>query len=50
MLPWQTLESYVCCYQLSWTITSIIFVLYYKKFAPIHTQLADISKEAERLA
>ena len=50
MLPWQTLETYVSCYQLSWAITSIVFVIYYNKFAPIRSQLEDISKEEERLA
>ena len=50
MLPFQTLESYVCCYQLSWAITSLVFVIYYKKFAPIRSQLNDISREEEKLA
>lgn len=50
LLPWQTLESYVCCYQLSWAITSVVFAIYYWKFAPIQEQLRDISKEEERLA
>ena len=50
MLPFQTLESYVCCYQLSWAITSIVFLIYYSKFAPIRSQLNDISKEEEKLA
>ena len=50
MLPFQTLESFVCCYQLRWAITSVVFVIYYWKFAPIQTQLKDISKEEERLA
>ena len=50
MLPWQTLESYVCCYQLSWAITSVVFMIYYKKFAPIQDQIGDITKEEEALA
>ena len=50
MLPWQTLESYVCCYQLSWAITSVVFMIYYKKFAPIQDQIGDITKEEEAMA
>ena len=50
MLPWQTLESYVCCYQLSWAITSVVFMIYYKKFAPIQDQIGDITREEEALA
>ena len=50
ILPWQTLEATVCCYQISWAITSIVFAIYYWKFAPIQSQLRDISKEEERLA
>ena len=40
----------MCCYQLSWAITSVIFMIYYKKFAPIREQLDDITKEEEALA
>lgn len=50
LLPWQTLEATVCCYQISWVITSIVFIIYYNKFAPIRGQLNDISKEEEKLA
>ena len=48
--PWQTLEATVCCYQISWALTSIVFAIYYWKFAPIQSQLRDITKEEEKLA
>lgn len=49
LLP-RILEYTVCCYQISWAITSVFFVIYYLKFAPIRGRLRDISKEEEQLA
>ncbi len=49
LLP-QILELTVCCYQISWAVTSILFLIYYNKFAPIGQQLRDVTREEEALA
>ncbi len=49
LLP-RMLELTVCCYQISWAVTSVLFLFYYYKFAPIKDQLADVTKEEEAAA
>lgn len=38
-LPWQGINALGACYPISWLITSIVFVVYYMRFAPIRRQL-----------
>ena len=49
LLP-PVLENTVCCYMISWALTSVLFLIYFYKFAPIQSQLKDVSKEEEKLA
>ncbi len=44
------LELTVCCYQISWAVTSLLFLVYFFRFAPIKDQLADVSREEEAAA
>ena len=44
------LEWTVCCYQISWAITSLMFLVYYRFFAPIRERLRGITREEEQAA
>ena len=44
------LEWTVCCYQISWAITSLMFLVYYRFFAPIQERLRGITREEEQAA
>ncbi len=44
LLP-KILELTVCCYQISWAVTSVLFLIYFFRFAPIKDQLKDLPAE-----